>query len=296
MIAWLVSAGCGEAACWEARRREGCWLGLMRWSGNVDPVLATVNVQLVLACGGFVALRLLRRLSLPAAVYALRPLSAFVLGCQGWESVRDTAPTMTPVGVLLSVCLDLNIRCLCLHAGLFVFWTVCFSIGSILNCVHRTPTPLSSPFFPISLPCRPSLHHFTQHHQGLASWCLHCKSGLTIRRWLDPTHIQKHLIYLFIIPSCKASGCIISDQGDIPTSKCYSLRLQVNLLTNKLKQDRLNEISRGGCEKDSSSRTPSHWTPVRWAFCLHARLDHVSEWVKVPQSVMLSTLGELIYI
>lgn len=132
----------------------------------------------------------------------------------------------------------------CLHSHLCVFRFLCWVQPQM--CAQPPPAPVSLPFCP-------SLHHFTQRHQGLASWCLHCESGLTIRRWLDPTHIQNHLIYLFIFLSCMASRCIITDQGDIPTPKCYSLHLQVNLLTNKLKQDRLNEILRSQCANDSSS-------------------------------------------
>lgn len=91
---------------------------------------------------------------------------------------------------------------------------------------------------------------------------LHCKSGLTKRRWLDPTHIQKHLIYLFISLSCMASRCIISDQGDMPTFKCYSLHLQVILSANKFKQDRIDEILRGGCVHNrllTSTERPLSW-------------------------------------
>lgn len=153
----------------------------------------------------------------------------------------------------------------CLRTDLCVFQIFC--VGSNHKCVQSPPPPPSTHRHtdtqtqhpaPISLPFHPSHHHFTQCHQGLASWCLHCKSGLTIRRWLDPTHIQKHLIYLFIFLSCTASRCIISDQGDIPTSKCYSLHLQVNLLTNRLKQGRLNEILRGKCANCSSSAPYIH--------------------------------------
>lgn len=35
---------------------------------------------------------------------------------------------------------------------------------------------------------------------------------------------------------------MMSDQGDMPTSNCYSLHLQVSLLSNRLRQGRLNEI------------------------------------------------------
>lgn len=118
------------------------------------------------------------------------------------------------------------------------------------NVYTATPLPTS---ITILLPFQPSLHHFLQCHQGLASWCLHCKSGLTIRRWLDPTHIQKHLIYLFIFTSSRASRCVIFDQGDIPTSKCNSLHQQVNLLTNKPKQDGINEILMEGGANDRKS-------------------------------------------
>lgn len=42
----------------------------------------------------------------------------------------------------------------------------------------RPPSPSHSPSSPeVSLPFCPSLRCFTRHHQGLASWCLHCKSG-----------------------------------------------------------------------------------------------------------------------
>lgn len=145
-----------------------------------------------------------------------------------------------------------------------------------------TATPLS-----ISLPFCPSFHHFTQQHQGLASWCLHCKSGLTIRRWLDPTHIQKHLIYLFIFLSRMASRCIISDQGDMPTSKCYSLHLQVDLLANKLKQIKWDSEGRM-CKRQaltSTERPLSCFSP-----------DQVPESVRVLLSVMVSTLREWIWI
>lgn len=135
----------------------------------------------------------------------------------------------------------------CLRSDLCVFRFLCWVWPQMCTQPPHSPSlPPTRPLAPISLPFLPSLHHFTQCHQGLASRCLHCKSGLTIRRWLDPTHIQKHLIYLFIFLSRTAPRCIISDQGDIPTSKCYSLHLQVNLLSNKLKQDRLNEIWMGG--------------------------------------------------
>lgn len=154
----------------------------------------------------------------------------------------------------------------CFHSDLSAFQCLCLVWP---QCVHRHPPPTHpQPTHPptntrrISLPFHPSLHHFTQHHQGLASWCLHCKSGLTKRRWLDPTHIQKHLIYLFISLSCMASRCIISDQGDMPTFKCYSLHLQVILSTNKFKQERINEILRGGCAHNrllTSTERPLSW-------------------------------------
>lgn len=133
-----------------------------------------------------------------------------------------------------------------------------FCVESDHKCVHIHPLPPPSPA-PILLPFHPSLHHFPQRHQGLASWCLHCKSVLTIRRWLDPTHIQKHLIYLFIFPSCRASRCIIFDQGDIPTSKCYSLHQQVKLFTNKLKQNIVNEILMAGEANNRTSTERKFW-------------------------------------
>lgn len=150
---------------------------------------------------------------------------------------------------------------------------VCFLI-SVLGLTTNVytappPPPFPSPSAPVSLPFLPFLHHFTRHHQGLGCRCLHCKSGLTIRRWLDPSRIQKHLIYLFIFLSCTASRCIISDQGDIPTSKCYSLRLRVNLLTNKLRQDRLNEVCMQGCENHISSAPHIHRQRIR-CFPRHA--------------------------
>lgn len=182
------------------------------------------------------------------------------------------------------------------HSHVCVGCLICvfsdFCVESGCKCVYTAP---NSPT-PISLPFHPSLRRFTQRHQGLASWCLHCKSGLTIRRWLDPTHIQKHLIYLFIFLSCRASRCIISDQGDIPTSKCYSLHLQVNLLTNKLKQDILNEILMGWCANDSSLASYIHRKAIRPSMHVHVISDQVLEWVKVLQSVTVSTFGEWIWI
>ena len=172
---------------------------------------------------------------------------------QGSES--GFALRMTLVEAFSSLCLvpvfmHYHTR-LCLNICPYLHvWDACalicfliFNVESDHKCVHRLPH-LSAP---ISLPFCPSLHRFTQRHQGLASWCLHCKSGLTIRRWLDPTHIQKHPIYLFRFLSCRPSGCIISDQGDISTSKFYSLVLQVNLLPDKLKQSRHNKILMAWC-------------------------------------------------
>lgn len=138
--------------------------------------------------------------------------------------------------------------CVCVGGGVWL-WSVCFPLsvfGPTTNVYTASPSP------PYLLPFSPSLQRFTEQHQGLASWCLHCKSGLTIRPWLDPTHIQKHLIYLFILLFCMASRCVRSDQGDMITSNCYSLHLQVSLFSNRPRPARLNEILRPRCANGGS--------------------------------------------
>lgn len=293
---WInnTNMNCKCGLVWGAGCGEGHRFRLMRWSGIMDWVLTAVCVELDLAWGLFVPPKPLARQSSPAAVYALggvcmqECMCANVkdsVGCwpqdgAGWTfSVSMFNATIcidTALFMPMFACMPVPTWVLVVCALISIFSDVC--VWSDHKCVHSHPLSISLPF-------HPSFHHFTQQHQGLASWCLHCKSGPTIRRWLDPTHIQKHLIYLFIFLSCMASRCIISDQADMPTSKCYSLHLQFDLLVNKLKQIKWDSEGRiCKCRLCASTERPLSWFS----------LDQVPEFVRVLKSVSVSELREWI--
>lgn len=211
---WIVSVGRQVAGCLRGLEEGGlpAQVNEVVWERGLGP-----DCTMCAACsslGGIflphwwdcLCLRLCMRLLVRADVCMLM--------C---ESVCGVTHRMTPVEAFAISMFNVGIcaftavyTCSCSHAcPLPLMWGGVCSLIRVFSdvCVRSdhyvyTATIKPPPTPPISLPFRPSLHHFTRHHQGLTSWCLHCKSGLTKRRWLDPTHIQKHLIYLFIFLSC----------------------------------------------------------------------------------------------
>lgn len=110
---------------------------------------------------------------------------------------------MTPAEVCY-LCLTLLHPCPCLHTGWFPY--VCGVFDSDLRVFHSLclvepqmctkPAPRPHTYYHSVLPSSILPRSIKASLPGV---CI-VNQALTIRPWLDPTHIQKQLIYLFIFP------------------------------------------------------------------------------------------------
>lgn len=67
----------------------------------------------------------------------------------------------------------------------------------------------ASPSPPYLLPFSPSLQRFTEQHRGLASWCLHCKSGFDNKAMIRSYSYSKNTWFIYSsFLFCMASRCI----------------------------------------------------------------------------------------
>lgn len=120
-------------------------------------------------------------------------------------------------------------------------WSVCvfYSLCLVQPQMCTQPAPRPHTYYHSVLPSSILPNSIKASPPGV---CI-VNQALTIRPWLDPTHIQKTLdLFIHLSSFAWHQNALMSDQGDMPTSNCYSLHLQVRMLSNRPRQARLNEI------------------------------------------------------